>query len=71
MSDTRVVLVKPGDLLLIGNVGELDTDTLYEQVPQLLENIKTALGLAGVVIFEGDIDLAAATPPMKADTCRA
>lgn len=58
MSDTRVVLVKPGDLLLIGNIG-----TLYDgpEAPDLtaLDGLKQALGLAGIVVFEGDIDLAA------------
>jgi hypothetical protein len=61
VSDTRIVLVKPGDLLVIGNVGALYED---EQDPDLtpLTTIKEALGLAGVVVFEGDIDLAAVTP---------
>lgn len=62
MSEARVVLVKPGDLLIIGNVGTLYED---EQGPDLtpLTTIKEALGLAGAVVFEGDIDLAAVTAP--------
>lgn len=58
MTDTRIVLVKPGDMLIIGNVGALP-DGQLEQGMTSLGGIKDALGLAGLVIFEGDIDLAA------------
>lgn len=61
MSDARVVLIKPGDVLVIGNTGVLENPCLAIFGP-----IKDALGLAGVVIFEGDIDLAAVTPPTTA-----
>ena len=62
MSDARIVLVKPGDLLIIGNVGALP-DGQWEPGAARLAEIKEALGLAGIVVFEGDIDLAAVSQP--------
>lgn len=58
MSDeTRVVLVKPGDVLLIGNVGAFD-DSAMEALAVALAPLKLALGLAtDVLVFEADIDL--------------
>lgn len=47
----RVVLVRPGDLLVFGNVG-WDTQNVD------LEPIETALGLAGIIFFAADIDMA-------------
>lgn len=57
----RVVLLKPGDVLLIGNVGPLDQDAV-DALHDGASHLSTALGLAQVVLFEGDIDLAATTP---------
>ncbi len=57
----RVVLVKPGDVLLIGNVGALDTDDV-EALHDGASQLSTALGLAQVALFEGDIDLTVTTP---------
>jgi hypothetical protein len=57
---TRVVLIKPGDVLLIGNVGE---NVDYEALPDLAEKLKSALGIAHVAIFEADIDLASVPIP--------
>jgi hypothetical protein len=54
MAEQRVVLVKPGDLLVFGNVGAVDPD-----MPKWFERLKESLGLAGVVVFEQDIDMAA------------
>ncbi|MGW6739710.1 hypothetical protein ACWGDX_03005 [Streptomyces sp. NPDC055025] len=54
---TRVVLVKPGDVLLIGNVGSLDTDALTN-AGEAFTQLRSALGLAGIFVFEDDIDLA-------------
>lgn len=57
MSDeTRVVLIKPGDVLLIGNVG--NTINLIG-APKLLGDLKRVLGLEQIVVFEADIDIAA------------
>lgn len=55
MSEARVVLVKPGDVLILGNVG---TGSVA-QLQDLLPAFKDALSLAYVVVFEGDIDMAA------------
>lgn len=59
MTDTsaRVVLVKPGDILIIGNIGTLD-DEAIATAGEAVSRLHTQLGLAGVVLFEGDIDLA-------------
>lgn len=51
--DVRVVLVKPGDKLLIGNVGELDADN----AAQVVSAFNELTGLR-VVLFEADIDIA-------------
>jgi hypothetical protein len=54
-SDVRhVVLVKPGDLLVFGNVGEVDV----ESVEALNAHLHERLGIE-VVLFAGDIDMAA------------
>lgn len=52
----RALLMKPGDLLIIGNVGPLDED-VAESLSQGLAYIKDNLGLAGIVVFESDVDL--------------
>lgn len=54
MTETRhVVLVKPGDLLVFGRLGEIDE----ESVKALSEHLHERLGIE-VVLFEGDIDMA-------------
>lgn len=58
MSDVRVVLLKPGDLLIIGNTGPLDDDAIEHMLPQL-SALKDSLKLGGIVHYEGDVDLAA------------
>jgi hypothetical protein len=54
MSDKRVFLVKRGDTLVFGNVGCVDD----EAMPDLLAALKESLGLAQVIVFEDDIDMA-------------
>lgn len=50
MSDeVRCVLVKPGDVLLIGNAGDLSTID-----PGVLESFTTTIGIH-VALFGGDI----------------
>jgi hypothetical protein len=67
MTDTtRTVVLKPGDALLIGNVGQTSEDA----IAALREGaglLRSALGLAGIALFEGDIDVAAGAPiaPMR------
>lgn len=61
MDGTRIVLVKPGDVLLIGNVGALPIEAVESLQPGLAA-LKDKLGLAGIAVFEGDIDLDAVTP---------
>ncbi|MCX5066918.1 hypothetical protein OOJ91_13785 [Micromonospora lupini] len=53
--ETRVVLVKPGDVLVFGNVGEFATP---KDLARLGKRLKKALGVKDVVLFVGDIDLA-------------
>lgn len=50
--DTRVLLIKPGDVLLIGNVGDLDP----EGAPEAAAAIQDAIGVR-IVIFTEDIDI--------------
>ena len=54
MSDgtKRVILLKPGDTLIIGNTGALDDELLAH-----IEPIKERLQLAQILIFEADIDI--------------
>lgn len=53
--DTRIVLVKPGDVLMFGNVSvNLDDKTFCTAMTTL----KDKLGLAQILVFEDDIDLA-------------
>ncbi len=56
----RVVLLKPGDVLLIGNAGQLDEDAI-DALHTAASHLSSALGLAQVALFEGDIDLAVTT----------
>jgi carbonic anhydrase len=53
-TEARVFLVKPGDTLVFGNVGAL-VDA--EDIAELIESIKAALGVRRVVLFEADIDM--------------
>lgn len=53
--ETRVFLVKPGDVIVFGNVGAIDIEDLGPH----LTNLKDALGLKHIVIFDADIDMAA------------
>jgi hypothetical protein len=54
---TRVLLVKPGDVLLVGNVGPLDAST---GLPAALRLAGEALEKVGILafMFAGDIELA-------------
>jgi hypothetical protein len=58
MSDTRVVLVKPGDVLMLGNVTTPEDVEEGEAFDAALLQLKSTLGLAHVLVFEDDIDLA-------------
>lgn len=51
--EVRVVLLKPGDVLAIGNVG---TD-ITEAEAEAMARFRDAIGLRGVWIFPGDIQL--------------
>lgn len=67
MGDARVILLKPGDLLLIGNTGVIEPEAMQAAAPQIAA-LKDTLGLAGIAVFEGDIDLAAVTTATRLDT---
>jgi hypothetical protein len=54
MDEQRVFLVKPGDLLVFGNVGEMPADS----VQALSHLLREEIGVRAVV-FEADIDMAA------------
>jgi hypothetical protein len=58
MSDTRIVLVKPGDVLMLGNVTLPEDEDALEAFDSALRTLKDALGLEHVLVFEDDIDLA-------------
>lgn len=63
MTDTsaHTVVLKPGDVLLVGNVGAMGdeaVDALHEGLTQL----RFALSLSSVAVFEQDIETAALAP---------
>ena len=56
MSDeTRLVIVKPGDVLVLANVGPLGGN--LPDLPDLLTALRDELGLRHILIFERDADL--------------
>lgn len=56
---TRVVLVKPGDVLIIGNV-QVDF-TKLGAFGQAVETLRDTMGLRQIVICEDDVSIAAET----------
>jgi hypothetical protein len=54
LDQRRAVLLRPGDLLLLGNVG---TDVDMEVLGSLARCLKEDLSLSSVVIFESDVTL--------------
>jgi len=57
MTDSRrVVLVKPGDVLMIGNLDVAPEDV--EAFESALEPLREILGIPKIFIFADDIDLA-------------
>lgn len=58
MSDVRAVLLKPGDALLIGNIGVLEPEEI-DSFHAAVQVLKERLGLVAVVLFEADIDVGA------------
>ncbi|MFC8429903.1 hypothetical protein [Streptomyces sp. NPDC057253] len=63
MKDTsaRTVVLKPGDVLLIGNIGVSSEDALDALHDGLL-SLRHALALSSVAVFEEDINTAALAP---------
>jgi len=55
VSETRIVLVKPGDVLIFGNCGDLGCTGTFTHA---LESLKYELHLKAVLVFDEDIDLA-------------
>lgn len=51
----RIVLVKPGDVLIFGNVSVAPDSPLMTAA---MTQLKEVLGLAQILVFEDDIDLA-------------
>jgi hypothetical protein len=58
MNDTRIVLVKPGDVLMLGNVTLPEDEDAVEAFNTALGTLRKTLGLEHVLVFEDDIDLA-------------
>jgi hypothetical protein len=58
---SHAVVLKPGDTLLIGNLGQTSDDAL-DALHEGLAKLRSALGLGDVFVFERDIDAAALTP---------
>lgn len=52
----RIVLLKPGDTLMIGNVGAFSPEDLAA-AGDALAAIRDKLGLAQILIFAEDIDI--------------
>lgn len=57
---TRVVLVKPGDVLILGNV-QVDV-TKLGSFGQAVETLRNTMGLRQIVICEDDVAMATDTP---------
>lgn len=55
MSGTRVVVVKPGDVLIFGNVSADQNTSAFAET---MRSLKEQLGLARILVFEDDIDIA-------------
>jgi len=64
-AEMRVVLVKPGDVLIFGNVGKVGT-IAASQLQDALAGVKEALNLAQILVFEADIDLASVPAELAA-----
>lgn len=58
MADTRIVLVKPGDVLMLGNVTLPEDEAALESFEAALSTLRETLGLEHVCVFEDDIELA-------------
>ncbi|MGP4092978.1 winged helix-turn-helix domain-containing protein [Nonomuraea sp. KM90] len=54
VSSTRIIIVRPGDVLAIGNCGEVS-----ERAAATASALRDQLRLSEVLLFEGDIDMAA------------
>lgn len=61
---TRVVLIKPGDVLVFGNVGDVS-----ERVAATAGALRDQLRLAHVVLFPQDIDIAAIPASQLGGSC--
>lgn len=59
--ETRVLLVKPGDVLVVGNVGAIPAgEAGSAQWARMVEALSKGLQGFGIypVLFEGDVDIA-------------
>lgn len=63
--EQRVLLIKPGDLLLVGNAGEL----MDEGFSEVLGQFTKRLGV-NVILFEADIEIGRLTPEQVKDLAR-
>lgn len=52
----QAVLLKPGDLLILGNTGTISPES-HAGLMTGLSELRDSLNLAGIVIFEEDVDL--------------
>jgi hypothetical protein len=57
-SDTRIVLVKPGDVLMLGNVALPELASDLDAFHAALSTLRETLSLEHICVFEDDIDLA-------------
>jgi hypothetical protein len=57
MSDTRIVLVNPGDVLILGNVAIPVDKEAREAFDTVFHTLKETVGLAHVLVFEDGVDL--------------
>ncbi|WFE41945.1 hypothetical protein [Micromonospora sp. WMMD998] len=62
MDGKRFVLVKPGDVLVFGGVGDLDPAVAEELVGQLRDRV----GIEHVAFFAADIEMDAVPAPATA-----
>jgi hypothetical protein len=57
LNERKAVLLKPGDLLIIGNLGHPSSGA-HQALMVGLSELRESLDLAGIVLFEEDVDLA-------------
>lgn len=57
LDKAQVVHLQPDDVLLIGNIGDIDIDTDTEQAQSVVDDLKASLNVKKVFMFSEGIDI--------------